>query len=93
MSESEFRRFRPEYHGSKKVAHFELRDYLSPGEKYPYNDLPKDMEDARRAGFHVYLWSVPHFMMVSGHPDISYRPWHICDFGDKWVSSAREAIS
>ena len=59
---------------------FNLRDYLMPGGIRPYASLAPDLEAALQAGNTVYLWSVPGFFMLSGHPDASnigkrYRPW------------------
>lgn len=76
----------------QKEASFYLRDYLSPGGKYPYDDLPNDLEQALKAGYTVYLFSVPGFMMLAGHPDGELYPWHITDYGDVWFATAKEAL-
>jgi hypothetical protein len=73
----------------KKQADFRLRDYLSPGGRYPYDDLASDLEAALAQGYTVYLFSVPGFMMLAGHPDALQdadpAPWHPCDYNtEKW---------
>lgn len=70
---------------------FNLRDYLFPGAKYPYDRLAPDLEGALSRGFNVYLWSVPGFFMLSGSPElVQYdRPW---SDGDKWYRTAKDCI-
>ena len=75
----------------KPEASFRLRDYLTPNGKYPYNDLPNDLESALNAGYTVYLFSVPGFMMLAGHPDAD-KPWHTTDYGDKYFKTAKQAL-
>lgn len=75
------------------AAVFQLRDFLSPGGRYKYDDLPKWMEQARNDGRDVYLMSVPGFLMVSGHPGSSKKPWSDADsFRPRRFRTAREAI-
>jgi hypothetical protein len=57
---------------------FHLRDYLSPGGRYPYDKLAPDMERALAAGNEVSLLSVPGFLMVRGDPSLAdegLKPW------------------
>jgi hypothetical protein len=69
---------------------FHLRDYLSPGGKYPYAALAPALEAALAAGQRVYLWSVPRFFMLAGHPGITDgRPW---SDGTHWYKTAADAI-
>jgi len=73
---------------------FKLRDYLTPGNRRPYIQLAPDLEAALAAGDTVYLWSVPGFFMLSGHPDTSnlgpkYRAW---SDGDKWYKTAADCL-
>lgn len=75
-------------------AYFRLRDYLRPGEKYLYDDLRKDMQAAFDAGLHVYLWSVPNQLILTGHPDLADNPddlgcWHVL-YNDSWVKTLPE---
>lgn len=87
---------RAEVNQEKRTADFRLRDYLSPGGYYPYEDMARDLETALSAGFTVYLFSVPGFMMLAGHPDTLQdpdpAPWHVTDYGDGWYGTAREAL-
>jgi hypothetical protein len=72
---------------------FKLRDYLMPGGCYPYESLAPKMEQARNAGFTVYLWSVPGFLMVAGHPGNEKRPWSVETMGTwRYYSTAAKAI-
>jgi hypothetical protein len=64
-------------------AYFRLRDYLSPGAKYPYNDLFKDLDAAFDEGIDVYLWSVPGYLILAGHPG---HGWHLVD-DDMWFDN------
>ncbi len=50
-----------------------LRDYLSPGGKYPYERLTIDMENALEAGG-VSVISVPGFLMIWGSKEYA-KPW------------------
>ena len=68
---------------------FELREYLAPGGRKPYSSLVPDLENAFQAGNTVYLWSVPGFLMLAGHPDLAFRPW---SDGDKWYKTAKDAL-
>jgi len=68
---------------------FRLRDYLSPGGTKPYNALADDLEASLRAGNEVYLWSVPGFFMLAGHPGM-VRPW---SDGNKWYKSAKDCLN
>jgi hypothetical protein len=52
----------------------QLRDYLNPGGLYPYELLTEHLESGLATGRTVYLWSVPGFMMLAGHPGFE-RPW------------------
>jgi hypothetical protein len=55
---------------------FYLRDYLSPGGRYPYERLPKDMQAAFDEGYGVMLLSVPGFPMISAYPEYKMKkPW------------------
>ncbi len=78
------------------LAVFRLRDYLSPGGKYPYDDLAPDLESAFSAGYVVYLFDVPGNMMVTGYPleedDDDYRPWANMDCRDMYYGTAKEAL-
>jgi hypothetical protein len=81
----------------KPVATFRLRDYLKPGGLYRYEDLAPDLQSAFDAGYTVYLYSVPGFMMVAGHPEndgdeTDETPWHVCDFSDRWERTAVDAL-
>lgn len=67
-----------------------LRDYLSPGGVKPYSALVPDLESVIQQGQSVYLWSVPGFFMLSGHPDLPKRPW---SDGDKWYKTAQDALN
>lgn len=76
-------------------AEFKLADYLSPNGKYPYSSLATDLERALANGCTVYLWSVPGFFMLSGHPDSSnigkkYRPW---SDGTEYYKSAKDCLN
>ena len=79
-------------------AVFRLKDYLSPGNRYPYNDLPNDLEAARRQGLAVSLLSVPGFLMVGAFPDApgkrpSKKPWWTSSMGKfREFATAREAL-
>jgi hypothetical protein len=66
-----------------------LRDYLVPGGIKPYNNLVPDLENAFNAGHTVYLWSVPGFFMLAGHPDLKSRPW---SDGKLWYKTAQDAL-
>lgn len=70
---------RIEKYNDKKIAHFRLADFLRPNGIYPYETLAQEMEEMRADGHIVYVWSVPGFMMVSGHPDrenlVQEYPW------------------
>lgn len=73
---------------------FNLRDYLSPGGRHPYDRLAPDLEAALARGATVYLWSVPGFFMASGHPDpgehgAKWRPW---SDGNKYYKTAKDCI-
>lgn len=92
-------RFEPSKNkAGEPVATFRLRDYLVPGGKYPYSDLAKNLEDARKQGHIVYLYSVPGFMIVSGYPDVEGEdnslPWHDCDEPSEhgYYATAKEAL-
>lgn len=75
-----------------KDCDIELRDYLSPGGKYPYNQLFRDMQAAFDAGRAVYVWSVPGFMIAAGHPDdTSGYPWS--DGRGGWYATPRDCIN
>ncbi len=58
------------------VATFRLTWYLSPGGRYPYEDLPGDLEMALSYDHEVVLLSVPGFVMLHGvaMPECK-RPW------------------
>ena len=79
-------------------AVFRLQDYLSPGNKYPYDDLPNDLETARGSGLAVSLLSVPGFLMVGAFPDtpgkrFSKKPWWAPSMGKfREFATAREAL-
>lgn len=80
-------------HLKNTAAEFELKDYLSPRGKYPYEDLAKDMESALQDGHFVYLWSVPGFLIVSGFPGAGEKCWSSLNgFHDKYFETAAEAI-
>lgn len=68
---------------------FRLRDYLGPDGRYPYARLEGDLEQALRQGFTVYLWSVPGFFMLSGHPMEDGKPW---SNGHKYFATAKQAL-
>jgi hypothetical protein len=68
-----------------------LRDYLRPGGIKSYSSLIPDLENAFNAGHTVYLWSVPGFLMLAGHPDLKSRPWS--DGKDLWYKSAKDALN
>lgn len=70
-------------------VHFKLRDYLLPGGKYPRSALAGHLEECRKAGNRVMLWSVPGFFMLSGWPDTEVRPW---SDGDKWYKTAQNCM-
>lgn len=78
---------RAEVDEDRESATFHLRDYLTPGGVYPYNELAPDLEAALAQGRKVYLISVPGFMMVSGYPGHA-KPWH--KFGGGSASSYRK---
>lgn len=74
---------------------FKLADYLSPRGKYPYSQLATDLETALASGNTVYLWSVPGFFMLSGHPDPNnygkkWRPW---SDGELDYRTAKDALN
>ena len=46
-----------------------LRDYLTPGNRRPYDQLAPDLESALADGHSTYLWSVPGYFMLAGHSD------------------------
>jgi hypothetical protein len=73
-------------------AVFRLRDYLVPGGRYPYSELAADLEEALAAGNTVYLYSVPGFMMLAGHPDGEGEPWHVTDSRDAYFERAMDAL-
>jgi len=87
---------KPKTRGNGNEADFRLRDYLSPGGRYPYADLAGDLEAALADGFTVYLFSVPGFMMLAGHPSEpgceDLEPWHVTDAGDEYHKTAAEAL-
>lgn len=70
-----------------------LRDYLSPGGKHPYQMLVPRLEAERAAGNTVYLWSVPGFFMLAGHQfedeKAAQRPW---SDGQRWYKSAQDCL-
>lgn len=74
-------------------ATFKLRDYLSPGGRFPYEELASDMETAWLKGYSVYLYSVPDFLMVSaGHYGKQNKPWCIdAAYGRKRMKCFRTA--
>ena len=76
---------------SAERTDFYLRDYLSPGGKHPYSQLVPDLEAALAAGATVYLWSVPGFFVLAGHPEMrpTRRPW---SDGDQWYRTAADAL-
>ena len=65
-----------------------LKDYLLPGGSRPYNCLVGDLESELKKGNTVYLWSVPGFLMVAGHPG-SKTPW---SNGKNWFKTAKTAL-
>lgn len=74
---------------------FRLRDYLRPGGTRPYEALVPDLEGALANGDTVYLWSVPNFFMLSGHPDPNnygkkWRPW---SDGYAWYKTAKDCLN
>jgi len=73
---------------------FKLRDYLSPGGKRPYAALAPDLEAALANGDTVYLWSVPGFFMLSGHPDPNNygKKWRAWSDGTEWYRTAKDCI-
>ena len=71
---------------------FRLADYLRPRGTRPYDTLAPDLEEALADGYTVYLWSVPNFFMLAGHPDlVQYgRPW---SDGNAWYKTAKDCIN
>lgn len=64
-----------------------LRDYLSPGGRYPYAKLSVDMGLALENGKDVVVLSVPGFLMVRGSADLAKegrRAW--CADGKYYVT-------
>lgn len=80
-------------HVATQFEKVELRDYLSPGGRYPYRMLPKHLEDMRRAGHNVMLYDVPGFHMLTGWSDeenlYEGRPW---SREGKYYKSALDAL-
>lgn len=70
------------------TTEFRLADYLQPRGRYPYAQLAPDLEAALAAGETVYLWSVPGFFMLSGHPNMTEHgiPWS--DGRDNYATAA-----
>jgi len=74
---------------------FHLRDYLTPGGRYPYERLPKDMQAAYDQGFGVMLLSVPGFPMISAYPEYKMKkPWCVdpTQYRPKCYKTAAEAM-
>jgi hypothetical protein len=73
---------------------FKLRDYLSPGGKYPYDRLAEHMEAELARGNTVYVWSVPGFFMLSGHPDPNNygKKWRAWSDGNYDYKTAKDAL-
>lgn len=75
---------------------FQLKDYLGPNGKRPYKALAPDLEAELAKGNTVYLWSVPGFFMLSGHPNTNnlpktkYRPW---SDGNAFYKSAKDCLN
>lgn len=65
-----------------------LRDYLSPGGRYPYAQLTVDMERQLAAGVRVLVISVSGTIMAFGHPGDS-RPW---SDGERSYKTAKDCI-
>lgn len=79
---------------STPVAHYKLKDYLGPNGKYPYDSLPEELENMRREGYVVYVWSVPGFMMVAGHPDTEdYKPEYPWHGNREYYKTAKDCIA
>lgn len=76
------------------TVNFKLRDYLIPGNRRPYSELAPDLEGAVASGNIVYLWSVPGFFMLSGHPDTSNigQKWRAWSDGEKWYITAADCL-
>lgn len=74
----------------KEAKNFKLRDYLTPGGSKPYAALIPDLTDALEQGHPVYLWSVPGFFMLSGHPGFTERAWH--DGEGNWYQTAQNCL-
>ena len=74
-------------------AYFNLRDYLTPGGLYSYDDIYSDMENALKTVGNVMLWSVPGFLMLSGSTELGKKPWSKeIGFKYKYFKTAREAL-
>lgn len=72
-----------------------LRDYLSPGGRFKYEDLPRHLEkvlECTPEDQTVCLLSVPGFPMLIGWPK-QKKPWSACDVGrPKTYKTAEEAL-
>lgn len=71
-------------------AVFYLRDYLQPRGKFPYEQLPRDLEAELAAGKTVYLFGSAGSLVLAGHPGMK-KPWHDA-IGDRWYPTARQAL-
>ena len=73
---------------------FKLADYLRPNGTRAYDSLAPDLEASMQAGNTVYLWSVPNFFMLSGHPNNQnlkgYRPW---SDGEAFYKTAKDCLA
>ena len=74
---------------------FRLRDYLRPDGTRPYESLAPDLEAALAAGNTVYLWSVPGFFMLSGHPDPNNygKKWYPWSDGEQNYRTAKDCLN
>jgi hypothetical protein len=69
-----------------------LRDYLTPGGRYPYERLPGDMMMALSRGCDVMLLSVPGFLMVWGSALLAKEGRRAWSSDRRYYATAYEAL-